>query len=48
MTRAFVAEGLALPRRNSWRASSISAPPTVTPPDRPRPDIARLTTWMTE
>lgn len=44
----FIAEGLGLAPQEFVAGIVHIGTPTVTPPDRPRPDVARLTTWLTE
>ncbi len=44
----FAAEGFGLAPQEFVAGIVHIGTPTVTPPDRPRPDIARLTTWMAE
>lgn len=44
--RAFVAEGLGLQPHEFVAGIVHIATPTLVPPDRPRPDLARLTTWL--
>lgn len=44
----FVVEGFGLAPQEFVAGIVHIGTPTVTPPDRPRPDIARLTTWMAE
>jgi nitroreductase len=44
----FAAEGFGLAPQEFVAGIVHIGTPTVTPPDRPRPDIARLTTWLAE
>ena len=44
--RGFVTEGLGLAATETVAGIIHIGTPTVVPPDRPRPDIARLTTWV--
>lgn len=43
---SFVAEGLGLEPQEFVAGIVHIATPTVAPPDRPRPDVTRLTTWV--
>jgi nitroreductase len=46
--RAFLTEGLGLAPQEFVAGLVHIATPTLVPPDRPRPDIARITTWVSQ
>jgi nitroreductase len=46
--RPFLTEGLGLASQEFVAGIVHIATPTLVPPDRPRPDLARITTWVSE
>ena len=44
--RSFVTDGLGLEDSETVAGIIHIGTPTATPPERPRPDVAKLTTWM--